>query len=469
MPQSDAIKDREFNKFIGLEDSRSAVLTYSVNPVQINIDGGLNYLGEYDNATNYVLGDVVTYEGSSYVSLVNNLDVLPTENTWQIIAEKGEQGEQGEQGPAGDDAPTIHSGLTLDDGTNPHGTTSSDVGLGNVDNTSDLDKPISTLQQDALDLKYDNSNPNGFETPSELDIRDTNNRDRSNHTGTQLANTISDFDNSVTSSTHANLTNNPHAVTKAQVGLSNVDNTSDINKPISTLQQDALNLKKDIFDPQFMSEFFDDFIMGIKTNLGWTLTQAGSGAGASNTTTDGSNASQKAVGVLHLDTGGTATGRTVVSRQTGAFALGYFEIDQRWRFRLGAISSGVDRYVIYVGIHDLTGNGAPVDGVYFVYSDSFGPNWLCITRSNNTQTTIDSGVAVDNGYNRFKIIVNSSGTEAQFFINEVLVATSTTNIPNTSARLSGIALNLKKIIGTAQSSVYIDYYYHKITIPGGRD
>ena len=32
-------------------------------------------------------------------------------------------------------------------GTNPHGTTKSDVGLGNVDNTSDKDKPISTAQQ----------------------------------------------------------------------------------------------------------------------------------------------------------------------------------------------------------------------------------------------------------------------------------------------------------------------------------
>jgi len=48
---------------------------------------------------------------------------------------------------------TNHSELTLDDGTNPHGTTKSDVGLGNVDNTSDLDKPISTATQTALDNK----------------------------------------------------------------------------------------------------------------------------------------------------------------------------------------------------------------------------------------------------------------------------------------------------------------------------
>lgn len=55
-------------------------------------------------------------------------------------------------GPGG---ATKHSELDLDDGTNPHGTTKSDVGLGNVDNTSDLDKPISDATQSALDLKAD--------------------------------------------------------------------------------------------------------------------------------------------------------------------------------------------------------------------------------------------------------------------------------------------------------------------------
>ena len=50
---------------------------------------------------------------------------------------------------------TNHSDLFLDDGTNPHGTTQSDVGLGNVDNTSDLNKPISIATQAALDLKAD--------------------------------------------------------------------------------------------------------------------------------------------------------------------------------------------------------------------------------------------------------------------------------------------------------------------------
>lgn len=39
---------------------------------------------------------------------------------------------------------------------------------------------------------------------------------------------------------------NPHAVTKAQVGLGNADNTADADKPVSTAQQAAIDLKADI-------------------------------------------------------------------------------------------------------------------------------------------------------------------------------------------------------------------------------
>ena len=43
-------------------------------------------------------------------------------------------------------------------GTNPHGTTKADVGLGNVDNTSDTNKPVSTAQKAAIDAVQTNVN-----------------------------------------------------------------------------------------------------------------------------------------------------------------------------------------------------------------------------------------------------------------------------------------------------------------------
>lgn len=44
--------------------------------------------------------------------------------------------------------------------------------------------------------------------------------------------------------THTADTNNPHNTTKAQVGLANADNTSDVNKPVSTAQAAAIALKQ---------------------------------------------------------------------------------------------------------------------------------------------------------------------------------------------------------------------------------
>jgi len=81
----------------------------------------------------------------------------------------------------------------------------SDVGLSEVDNTSDVNKPISNSTQAALNLKANIT-----------DLQD-----------------------------HETDTNNPHQVTKDQVGLSNVNNTSDLDKPVSNATQTALNLKQD--------------------------------------------------------------------------------------------------------------------------------------------------------------------------------------------------------------------------------
>ena len=53
-----------------------------------------------------------------------------------------------------------------------------------------------------------------------------------------LTNSINGVQGNLTS--HTGNQSNPHGVTKAQVGLENVDNTADINKPVSTAQATAI-------------------------------------------------------------------------------------------------------------------------------------------------------------------------------------------------------------------------------------
>jgi hypothetical protein len=85
-----------------------------------------------------------------------------------------------------------------------------------------------------------------FETTTQLNARDTANRDRANHTGSQTASTITDFATAAaTAAPVQSVAGRTGAVTlaKADVDLGNVDNTSDLNKPISTATQTALDAK----------------------------------------------------------------------------------------------------------------------------------------------------------------------------------------------------------------------------------
>jgi hypothetical protein len=94
--------------------------------------------------------------------------------------------------------------------------------------------------------------------------------DRASHTGTQTLATISDAGDAAGKDTgtgsgdvaagdhsHAHFgdTDNPHEVTAAQVGLGSVDNTADADKPVSTAQQAALDLKQDIAGGKFVADF----------------------------------------------------------------------------------------------------------------------------------------------------------------------------------------------------------------------
>lgn len=67
--------------------------------------------------------------------------------------------------------------------------------------------------------------------------------------------------------THINNKSNPHEVTKAQVGLGNVDNTSDANKPISTATQNALNSKFNASDGNALKQRVDNIPELVATDI----------------------------------------------------------------------------------------------------------------------------------------------------------------------------------------------------------
>lgn len=114
--------------------------------------------------------------------------------------------------------------------------TASDVGLGNVNNTSDLNKPISTATQTALDTKVDKVTGKGLSTNDFTDALLT--KLNGIESGAQV-NTVTGVKGNSESTYRTGNIN----ITKANIGLGNVDNTSDANKPISTATQTALDGK----------------------------------------------------------------------------------------------------------------------------------------------------------------------------------------------------------------------------------
>ena len=165
----------------------------------------------------------------------------------------------GDKGKATTDKVNAH----VADFENPHQVTAEQVGLGNVNNTSDLDKPISNAVQEALDAvnkevsehKADKNNPHEV-TKAQVGLGNVDNtadidKPVSNATQELVNNTKKELDTKIDN--HTSDFNNPHKVTKEQVGLGNVDNTADINKPVSVAQQALVDstkaeLKKDIGD-----------------------------------------------------------------------------------------------------------------------------------------------------------------------------------------------------------------------------
>ena len=61
-----------------------------------------NFRGAWDATVNYGAGAFVTYRGQSYIAVVKNNNVVPTDtDAWSILDAAGAQGPQGPQGPVG--------------------------------------------------------------------------------------------------------------------------------------------------------------------------------------------------------------------------------------------------------------------------------------------------------------------------------------------------------------------------------
>ena len=127
---------------------------------------------------------------------------------------------------------------------NPHEVTKEQVGLGNVDNTADMDKPVSRPQKEYIDA-LENRVKGWFK---QLNVWINNHVTEVNKKFQDVWAAINkkldkeDYENDKDNfNAHIRNYDNPHEVTKEQVGLGNVDNTADMDKPVSRPQKEYID------------------------------------------------------------------------------------------------------------------------------------------------------------------------------------------------------------------------------------
>lgn len=191
----------------------------------------------------------------------------------------------------------------------------------------------------------------GIATQATKNDTDTNLKNRANHTGTQPISSVEglnmrlieldniveeiigvDNDQSLIIEDHKNRKDNPHEVTKAQIGLALVDNTSDINKPISTATATALSNKANnshihnISDITGLSESISEKQPNLVSGVNIKTINGESILGSGNIEIESANTGI-GVGTTYLDTNGWRVadlGPILIATKTKAFSTGNF-------------------------------------------------------------------------------------------------------------------------------------------------
>lgn len=114
-----------------------------------------------------------------------------------------------------------------------------------------------------------------------------------------------------------------------------------------------------------------------------------------------------------------------------------------------ALSDATNTYTVIAGMPASVTTATP-DGAYFKYSHGVnGGKWQCVTRTGGVETTIDTGVTVDINTTYTFDIYHRPDNSVAFFLDDVYIGESTTNIHD------GFAFNSLGLIKSAGTTARV--------------
>ncbi|MBC7746541.1 hypothetical protein H7Y40_01005 [Pedobacter sp.] len=334
---------------------------------------------------------------------------------------------------------------------NPHTVTKAQVGLANVDNTSDINKPVSTAAQTALNLKADSvdvytqgqvdtalsTKANTSHTHTVIQISDSTAVGRSVIAAVDATSARSAIgagtSNLILGTTSVTAKAGDYAPTKTDIGLANVDNTSDANKPVSTATQTALNLKANLVSPTFTGTV----TVPAPTNntdaatKNYVDTTAGAGTPDANSTTKGK---------LQLtgDLGGTAASPTVPGLAGKASTVHVHDTSDitSGAFPVGRIGTGTPAADTYVDGATGAWTTLPSSGPHAASHGSVGGDPVTLAESQITNLTTD--------------LAGKAATVHTHAAGDLVSGTiSTTRLPSATNAIKGIIMLAGDLAGNA--------------------
>jgi len=246
-------------------------------------------------------------------------------------------------------------------------------------------------------------------------------------------------------------------------------------KGVTSAIQTQLNGKQqDLFDFVDNGLFvYDDFLV---TNYvsGLSNWNQSSGSNSTGNSLSGAQGTQICTtGIIITGGGGTTLGDV----NNGMIFIGNGAWSYKTRLYIPTLSTATERYIIFEGFQanasftnttNMVGFMYDEGGTYATGVSAGSPNWKCFTISASTRTITTTSTIVNAAtWTKLRIEINAAGTSVGFYVNDVLVATHTTNIPSSSTTLHPGNFIVKSA-GTTARTYARDYFAIKQTLTTSR-
>jgi hypothetical protein len=241
-------------------------------------------------------------------------------------------------------------------------------------------------------------------------------------------------------------------VTKAQVGLGSVDNTTDANKPVSTATQTALNGKAPIASPTFTGDLRADRL--IAYGSGGRTSNVAVGAGSLNSNISEVQITAVGENALYNNTGGynTAIGKDALYNNTTGIVNTGIGLNALKYKQDGSINTNFN-YCTGLGFETrVGGNNATAIGCYASAPAS------CVALGTSNERTLVGG-AVDNGTDRLQVNGSIKSTYAPISdLNVTYDGIDLSTFAKAGAYVAIVASNYPS--GNADEYYYIEQICH---------